>query len=82
MPLKQSASLRQNSNERLVRSHAREAAVEKYGESRVEGKQVHHKNGNNKDNRPSNLSLINPTQHGQMHGRGHGRRGDLNIKNK
>ena len=74
MPLKKSASLKENSDERLRRYHAREAA--KKAGLKVEGRDVHHKNGNNNDNRPSNLSTVLRSEHGKKHGRGNGKRGN------
>jgi len=75
MPLRKSAGRKAESRERGVRARARSVAIKKFGQSRVSGMDVHHKNGNNKDNRPSNLSLKAHGLHAKKHGRGNGRRG-------
>lgn len=82
MPLKKSASKKQNNERRLDNIHARKAAEKKYGKSKIKGKQVHHKDGNQKNNSPSNLELVSAKEHGAMHGRGNGKRGNGRIKNK
>ena len=41
---------------------------------------VHHKNGNNLDNRPCNICLTTPSSHGKKHGRGNGKRGKGKVK--
>lgn len=75
MPLKKTASKRVNSLERNRRNRARTKAVSFFGSSAVNNKEVHHKNGNNNDNRKSNLSLCTKKGHGKKHGRGNGKRG-------
>lgn len=82
MPLKKSASKKQNNERRLDNIHARKVAEKKYGKSKIKGKQVHHKDGNQKNNAPGNLELISAKEHGAMHGRGNGKRGNGRIKNK
>lgn len=75
MPLKKSASREENNKERLRRYHARKAAEKKYGKAAVKGKTVHHKDGDNTNNAPSNLELKTRQEHGREHGRGNGKRG-------
>jgi hypothetical protein len=43
--------------DRSSRNKARRAAKKKYGASKIAGKDVHHKNGNPRDNRLSNLTI-------------------------
>jgi hypothetical protein len=43
---------------RASRNAARSAAVKKYGASAVKGKDVDHKDGNPRNNSPSNLKLV------------------------
>ena len=78
MPLRKSASLKENSDERTRRNRAR-AAAKKAG-LKIEGKQVHHKDGNNLNNAPSNLSTVLRSEHGKQHGRGNGKRGKGSCK--
>lgn len=80
MPLKKTAPIKQQNEERRLRAIARREALIIFGEKALRGKQVHHKNGNNKDNSIRNLSLVDIGSHGKNHGRGHGKRGALNIK--
>ena len=75
MPLKKTATLHANNLERNRRNRARAVAKKLFGASKIKGKQVHHKNGNNLDNKPSNLSLKTQKAHGKEHGRGNGKRG-------
>lgn len=82
MPLKKSASRKANNERRLDNIHARKAAEKKYGKAAIKGKHVHHKDGNQKNNSPSNLELISAKKHGAMHGRGNGKRGNGRIKTK
>lgn len=44
------------------------AAVAEYGFSAVVGRDVHHKNGIQFDNRPSNLEPMDPSEHRRHHG--------------
>lgn len=81
MPLKQSAGPKAENKERAIRARARAKAIKVFGKSAVKGKDVHHVNGNNEDNRPSNLKIIPHKSHGTSHGRGHGRRGTRQINN-
>lgn len=81
MPLKKSASKKENNERRLDNIHARKAAEKKYGKAAIKGKQVHHKDGNQKNNSPSNLQLTTAKAHGKKHGRGNGKRGKGRIKN-
>lgn len=62
-------STKRQSEERQKRRLAVRAAKEagKY----VNGKDVHHKDGNRKNNSPSNLSMVDKSAHGKKHGRGH-----------
>jgi hypothetical protein len=62
-------STKEQSRQRQLRRLAVKAAKE--SGKHVEGKQVHHKNGNRKDNSPDNLSMIDIKAHGAKHGRGH-----------
>jgi 5-methylcytosine-specific restriction endonuclease McrA len=80
MPLRKSTPnyKKADADERLRRYHAREAGKKKFGEAAVKGKQIHHKDGNNNNNAPSNLELIDPKKHGSMHGAGNGKRGKSN----
>lgn len=82
MPLKKSTPnfRKADSDERLRRYHARQAGIKKFGEAKVKGKQIHHKDGNNKNNSPGNLELVDPKKHGAMHGRGNGKRGGKKPK--
>ena len=82
MPLKKTAGKKAESRERVIRARARAAGIKKYGPAKVKGKDVHHKNGNNKDNSPGNLGIKTHTSHGKAHGRGHGQKGKSNIRNK
>ena len=84
MPLRKSTPnyKKADAKERLKRYHAREAAKKKFGKKAVEGRTVHHKNGNNKDNSPSNLTLKSRKAHGKAHGRGNGKRGKSNPNGK
>lgn len=82
MPLKKSAGKKAENRERGVRAKARAIGIKKFGASKVKGKEIHHKNGNNKDNRPSNLALKTKSAHAKLHGRGHGKRGTKNIGRK
>ena len=66
--------------ERNRRNRARAIGKKKFGAAAIKGKQVHHKNGNNLDNRPCNLCLVNPSTHGKKHGRGNGKRGTGTAK--
>ena len=75
MPLKKTATKKEDSAERLKRYHGRKAAEKKFGKAALKGKTVHHKNGKNTDNSPSNLELKTRSEHGKMHGRGNGARG-------
>lgn len=43
--------------DRSSRNKARRVAKRKFGASRIKGKDVHHKNGNPRDNRESNLTI-------------------------
>lgn len=75
MPLKKSATKKEDSDERLRRYHGRAAAEKKFGKAAIKGKTVHHKDGNNMNNAPSNLELKSRAEHGKEHGRGNGKRG-------
>ena len=75
MPLKKSATKKEDSDERLRRYHARAAAEKKFGKAALKGKTVHHKDHNNLNNSPSNLELKTRAAHGKEHGRGNGKRG-------
>ena len=70
MPLRKTATKRQESKARLLRWQARQAAIKHYGKRAVKGMAVHHRNGDNTDNRPGNLLLELKSKHGHMHGRG------------
>lgn len=50
----------------LVTVH-RLLAVAEYGFDAVKGMHVHHKNGVPWDNRPSNIELLTPEEHGRLH---------------
>jgi hypothetical protein len=50
---------------RKVRIH-RLIAVAEQGIDEVKDKDVHHKNGHRMDNRPSNLELLDPPEHGRV----------------
>jgi hypothetical protein len=82
MPLKKSATKKQDSDERLRRYHARQAAIKKFGAAAVKGMTVHHKDQNNKNNDPGNLELKSRSAHGKEHGRGNGARGKNGIGKK
>lgn len=75
MPLKKSATKKEDSDERLRRYHGRAAAEKKFGKAAIKGKTVHHKDGNNMNNAPGNLELKTREAHGKEHGRGNGKRG-------
>jgi len=79
MPLKKtgnkSRDKKREAKERLKRYHARQAAIKKYGESKMKGKEVHHKDDNNTNNSPSNIIIKDKATHGESHGRGNGKRG-------
>jgi len=75
MPLKKTATKKANNLERNRRNRARRIASKIFGKSRIKGKQVHHKDGNNLNNRKSNLSLKTIKSHAKKHGRGKGKRG-------
>lgn len=81
MPLKKSASKAANNERRLDNYHSREKAKEYFGEAAVKGKQVHHRDGSQKNNAKSNLKLTTAKEHGAMHGSGNGKRGTGKIKN-
>ena len=81
MPLKKTASLKMNTTARRLRANARAKALKVFSPSQIKDKHVHHKNGDNTDNRPSNLALITPGSHGKKHGRGHGKLGTGRINN-
>jgi hypothetical protein len=57
---------RHNDEQVRVRVH-RLLAVALYGFDAVRGKHVHHENGIRWDNRPGNLSVISPAEHGELH---------------
>jgi len=84
MPLRKSTPnyKKQDADERLKRYHANEAGKKKYGKAAVKGKTIHHKDGNNKNNSPSNLELKSRKAHGAEHGRGNGKRGKGTTKKK
>ena len=75
MTLRKGASKQEENAERLRRYHGRKAAEKKYGKAALKGKSVHHKDGNNMNNAPSNLELKTLSAHGKEHGRGNGKRG-------
>ena len=70
MPLPKKATKKQRSAARLRRYHARQAAINYFGMDSVKGMTVHHKNGNDIDNRRRNLDLKPKSKHGKKHGRG------------
>ena len=70
MPLPKTATKRQQSRARLLRWRSRQAAIEFYGRRAVKGMSVHHRNGDQTDNRPGNLKLEPKSKHGHIHGRG------------
>ena len=70
MPLPKRSTKKQKSAARLRRYHARQAAVKYFGKDSVKGMTVHHKNGNDSDNRRKNLDLHLKSKHGKKHGRG------------
>lgn len=80
MPLKKSAGKKAENKERNVRAKARKVAIKKFGDKAVKGKEVHHRDGNNKNNSPSNLGLRNKSSHGKKHGRTNGKRGKRSVK--
>ncbi len=82
MPLKKTAGKKAENKERGVRATARTAASKVFSESQMKGKDVHHKDGDNKNNSPGNIGMKGHSTHGASHGRGHGKRGSKNIKNK
>jgi hypothetical protein len=70
MPLRKTATKRQESKARLLRWQARQAATKAFGAKAVKGMAVHHRNGDQTDNHPKNLKLERKDIHGKMHGRG------------
>lgn len=46
--------------DRASRKAARAVAEKKYGAAAIKGKDIDHKNGNPRDNRPSNLRVTSP----------------------
>lgn len=47
--------------------HHRLLAVAEHGFDAVADKDVHHRNGVHWDNRPANLTLVDPSEHGRLH---------------
>ncbi|WP_254830988.1 HNH endonuclease [Haloglomus salinum] len=47
--------------------HHRLLAVAEYGLSSIRDCEVHHRNGVHWDNRPENLALVGPSEHGRIH---------------
>jgi phage I-like protein len=82
MPLPKGTPLAVESEERAIRARTRAKAKEVFGEKAIEGKEIHHKNGNNVDNSPGNMEPLTKEEHAKKHGRSHGRRGSKNIRNK
>ena len=82
MPLRKSAPKRKHSEERLKRYHARKAAEQYFGRKAIRNMDIDHKNGNNTDNRRSNLRIVPKEIHGQRHGRGNpgSRLRDIKLK--
>ena len=70
MPLPKKATKKQRSKKRLERYHARQKAIEYWGEENVKGMDVHHRNGDGTDNRKKNMRLKPNNEHGRKHGRG------------
>jgi len=70
MPLPKKATKRQQAKARLRRYHARQAAIKYFGPEAVKRMTVHHKNGDDTDNRRKNLDLVPKNKHGKKHGRG------------
>tara|TARA_E500000331_G_scaffold345664_1_gene383516 strand:- start:275 stop:505 length:231 start_codon:yes stop_codon:yes gene_type:complete len=47
---------------RAGRNKARRMMIKKKGKSKLKGKDVHHKNGNARDNRKSNLAIMSKSK--------------------
>lgn len=77
MPLKKGTDITEWRKKRLHSYYARKTARRAFGEDAIRGRTIHHMNGNETDNRPSNLLPLTRDEHGKFHGAGVGTRGKM-----
>lgn len=50
-----------------MRHKARRLMIKKYGKAAVKGKDIDHRNGNPRDNRPGNLTIMSKSKNRAKH---------------